>query len=306
MPQDPLRLLILGAHPDDAEYHAGGLASIYRERNHVVRIVSLTNGQAGHYERPPEELAALRRQEAAAAGRVIGAEYVTWDIPDGELVADLDTRRRVIREIRTFRPDLVLTHRPCDYHPDHRAAGQLVQDACYLVTVPNFLRDTPALRRDPVVAYMPDLFTQPSPMTAEIVLDVTDRVNTILAMIACHRSQVFEWLPYEEGILDQVPQDEREKLRWLRAWYRQHELPRAERFRQDLIAAFGEERGRQIEFCEIYELSEYAAAADLPRRQELFPGAFCRPPRASAAATPAQVPPRYLPSEPRATTERRG
>ena len=128
---DRLKLLILGAHPDDAEYHAGGLATIYRRLGREVRMVSLTNGQAGHYRRPPDELAQLRRQEAAAAGRVIGAEYVTWDIPDGELTADLATRHRVIREIRNFGPDLLLTHRPYDYHPDHRAAGQLVQDATW-------------------------------------------------------------------------------------------------------------------------------------------------------------------------------
>ena len=291
MSEQRLKLLVLGAHPDDAEYHAGGLASIYRQLGHEVRMVSLTNGQAGHHERPPEELAELRRQEAAAAGRVIGAEYVTWEIPDGELVADLATRHRVIREIRRFAPDLVLTHRPYDYHPDHRAAGQLVQDATYLVTVPNVLRDTPALFRDPVVAYMPDLFTKPSPLVADVVLDVTDRVDTIVSMLACQGSQVFEWLPYEEGILDEVPEDEEQKLIWLRGWYRKHVLPRAGRFRDELIAAYGPERGGRIEFCEVYEISDYAASADLARRQALFPGAVCRPPRSGAAATPAQPPP---------------
>ena len=168
---------------------------------------------------------------------MIGAQYVTWDIPDGELTADLATRHRVIREIRTFAPDLVLAHRPYDYHPDHRAAGQLVQDASYLVTVPNVLRDTPPLFRDPVVAYMPDLFTRPCPLAADVVLDVTEQADTVVRMLACHRTQVFEWLPYEEGILDQVPADEGEKLPWLREWFRRHVLPRAERFREDLVAA---------------------------------------------------------------------
>ena len=289
MAETPLKLLVLGVHPDDAEYHAGGLAAIYRRLGHEVRFVSMTNGQAGHHQRPPEMMARLRREEAAAAGRVIGAEYVTWDLPDGELMADLPTRHRVIREIRTFAPDLVLTHRPYDYHPDHRAAGQLVQDATYLVTVPNVLRDTPALFRDPVVAYMPDLFTSPSPMRADVVLDVTECADTIVRMLACQYTQVFEWLPYEEGILDQVPADEDAKLVWLRQWYRRHMFPRADRFREDLIAAYGPQRGREIEFCEIYEMSEYAASADLARRQQLFPGAVCRPPRQTAAATPAQM-----------------
>jgi LmbE family N-acetylglucosaminyl deacetylase len=289
MTDRPLRLLILGAHPDDAEYHAGGLAAIYRRLGHDVRIVSMTNGQAGHHQRPPERMAELRREEAAAAGRVIGAQYVTWDLPDGELMADLATRHRVIREIRTFAPDMVLAHRPYDYHPDHRAAGQLVQDATYLVTVPNVLRDTPALFRDPVVAYMPDLFTRPCPLVPDVVLDVTEQAETIVRMLACQRTQVFEWLPYEEGVLDQVPAGEDEKLPWLREWYRRHMIPRAERFREELIAAYGPERGRRIEFCEVYEISEYAASADLDLRRRLFPGAVCRPPRGSAAATPAQM-----------------
>lgn len=287
MAEEPLRLLILGAHPDDAEYHAGGLASSYRELGHVVKMVSLTNGAAGHHQRPPAEMAILRRREAAAAGEVIGASYETWDIPDGELMPSLEVRRRVIREIRTFAPDLVLTHRTSDYHPDHRAAGQLVQDASYLVTVPNFLPEVPALFRDPVVAYMADLFTRPCPMIADVVLDVTDRVETILAMLACQRSQVFEWLPYEEGILDTVPQDENEKLIWLRGWYARHMLPRANHFRQDLIAAYGDQRGRQIELVEVFELSDYAASANATTRQRLFPGAKCRPPRQTAAATPS-------------------
>ena len=285
---EALRLLILGAHPDDAEIAAGGLISLYRQCGHEVRLVSLTNGQAGHFQRSPASLAEMRRREAAAAGQVVGAQYVTWDLPDGELMPDLETRWRVIREMREFRPDLVLTHRPYDYHPDHRAAGQLVQDATYLVTVPNVLRDVAPLGRDPVVAYMPDLFTKPCPMTAEIVLDVSDQIDTIVAMLACHRSQVFEWLPYQEGILDQVPGDEAGQLRWLKQWHRRHMRPRADRFRQDLIAAYGEDRGSRIEFCEVYEMSQYAADADLARRQQLFPGAVCRAPRASAAATPAQ------------------
>jgi LmbE family N-acetylglucosaminyl deacetylase len=295
MAEDGLRLLILGAHPDDAEYHAGGLASIYRQRGHEVLIVSLTNGQAGHFARPPQGLAELRRREAAAAGKVIGAEYLTWDIPDGELTADLPTRHRVIRQIRSFRPDLVLTHRPYDYHPDHRAVGQLVQDASYLVTVPNVLADCPPLTRDPVVAYMPDLFSKPCPLEAEVVLDVTEQLDSIVAMLACHRTQVFEWLPYEEGILAEVPEADGEKTAWLREWYRRHMLPRAERFRADLVAAYGPQRGGRIEFCEVYEFSQYAAAADLPRRERLFPTAICRPPRASPRATPAQIAARQEP-----------
>jgi len=267
----PLRLLILGAHPDDAEYHAGGLAGIYCERGDRVKMVSLTNGAAGHYARPVEEMARLRREEAAASGRVIGAVYEVWDIPDGELMPTLEVRRRVIREIRTFKPDLVLTHRTCDYHPDHRAAGQLVQDASYLVTVPNVLPEVPALFRDPVVAYMADLFTMPCPMRPDAVLDVTGHVDAIVAMLACHRTQVFEWLPYSQGILDTVPDDEAQKRVWLREWFRKLIRMRADHFRDALMTAFGSERGRQIEFAEVYQISEYAAQPNEEQKRLLFP-----------------------------------
>ena len=273
MPTETPRLLILGAHPDDAEYHAGGLATIYREHGYCVKMVSVTNGGAGHHERDAAELAPVRRAEAAAAGRVIGAEYVTWDLPDGQLEPTLAVRWRLVREIRTFAPDLVLTHRTCDYHPDHRAVGQAVQDASYLVTVPGVLSDVPVIARDPVVAYMPDLFTRPYSMAADVVFDTSEHIDTIVAMLACHRSQVYEWLPYEEGILDQVPDDEDARQSWLRNWYAQHVRPRADRFRDALIAAFGEARGRQMEFTEVYEISEYGRPLDDLLRARLFPDA---------------------------------
>ncbi len=266
-----LKLLILGAHPDDADYHAGGLASIYRELGHAVRMVSMTNGSAGHHEKPRGEVAAIRREEAAAAGRVIGAEYHVWDCPDGELTASLDVRWRVIREIRSFAPDLLLTHRPYDYHPDHRAVGEAVQDASFLVTVPHVVPEVPALRRDPVVAYLPDLFTRPVPLEAHVVLDITDRIDTVAAMLACHRSQVFEWLPYLAGTLDQVPSGEAQRLAWVRQWYGRQISPRAERFRRELIAAYGPERGARIEFAEIFEISQYGAPLDAQSRARLFP-----------------------------------
>ncbi len=266
---EPLRLLILGAHPDDAEFHAGGLAALYRANGHVVKMVSVTDGAAGHHQTFGNQLAVRRREEAAAAGRLIGAEYVTWDFPDGSLVPSLEVRQQVIREIRTFRPDLVLTHRPCDYHPDHRAVGVAVQDASFLVTVPAVAPDAPALRQDPVVAYLPDLFTRPSPLRPDVVLDVTKQVDTVVTMLACHRSQVFEWLPYNQRIEDQLPTDEVGQLGWLRGWYRERLRRRADFFRDALVNAFGE-RGRAVECIEAFEISEYAAPLDDDARRRLF------------------------------------
>jgi len=268
----PPRILLLGAHPDDAEYHAGGLLTRYRkELDATVKLISLTDGAAGHHERSSEELKTLRQQESANAGKVIGAEYVNWDLPDAHLEASIENRDRVIREMRAFRPDLVLTHRPCDYHPDHRAVGQLTQDASYLVTVPKVLPEVPPLFDDPVIFYMADLFTRPSPFRPDLVLDVGEQVDSIVNMLACHRTQVFEWLPYEEGILDLVPDEEDAKLDWLRGWFLDQIGERADRFRDALVATYGEERGQDVTYCEAYEVSEYASPLDDEKRAKLWP-----------------------------------
>ena len=266
---NPVRLLILGAHPDDAEFHAGGLIGHYRGLGHVVKIVSVTNGAAGHHRRPPEELTRMRRAEGAEVARRFGVEYEVWDFPDGELQPTLEVRRRVIQEIRQFRPDLVLTHRTCDYHPDHRAVGLAVQDASYMVTVPHIVPDVPALRADPIVAYMNDLFTKPCPLQADIVLDVTPHLDQIIDMLACHVSQVFEWLPYNLRVEDQMPNDSAARRKWMSAWYEERARSVANRFRPALMTAYGEQ-GSKIEFAEAYEISEYAGKLNDAVRQRLF------------------------------------
>ena len=270
MTDAPLRLLILGAHPDDAEFHAGGLATIYRQHGHTVKMISVTDGRSGHHRYQPAQLASVRRRESLAAAAVIGATYEVWKYPDGTLQPSLDVRELIIREIRSFSPDLVLTHRPNDYHPDHRAVGQIVQDASYMVTVPLVVPDVPALSKDPVVAYMPDLFTRPYPFVPDVAIDISEQMDTVVDMLACHQSQVFEFLPFNQRIADQVPQDETERRQWLRRWYGEIIRPRADRFRDALVRQYGQPRGRQIEWAEAFEISEYAAPLDAAMRRRLF------------------------------------
>lgn len=265
------RLLILVAHPDDAEFHAGGLATIYRRRRHRVKMVTLTNGDAGHHKISGFELAERRKREAAAAAAVIGAEVEVWNNPDGRLEPTLELRGQVIREIRTFEPDLVLTHRTNDYHPDHRAVGDVVRDACYLVTVPSLVPDAPALRRDPVVAFLPDRFTKPAPLSGDVVVGVDQHVETIVEMLACHASQFFEWLPYNKGVAEQVPEGEAARRQWLRDWYLGYLRSQTDRYRDELVARYGEQRGRQVEYAEVFEISEYAAPLTADSREHLFP-----------------------------------
>ena len=265
------RVLVLGAHPDDAEYAAGGLAAKMRWAGHTVKFVSVTDGGAGHQRLQPADLRAVRKEEATAAGKVIGVDYDVWGNPDGSLLPTLDVRSQIISEIRRFQPDLVLTHRPCDYHPDHRAVAQAVQDACYMVTVPLVVPEVPALRIEPVVAYMVDTFTRPSSLRTDVLLDTADQLEVIISMLACHRSQVFDWLPYNEGILDTLPESEEDRHRWLRDWYIGRVFGRAELFREPLIAKYGPAHGAEVQVCEALEISEYAAPLTEEKRKWLFP-----------------------------------
>jgi LmbE family N-acetylglucosaminyl deacetylase len=262
MADRPLRLLIIGAHPDDADYFAGGTAALYRAARHIVKMVSLTNGDAGHHALRGPELARRRRAEAAAAGGVIGATYDVLDNPDGQLLPSLENRFQVIRLIRSFRPDLVLTHRPNDYHPDHRYTSQLVQDAAYMVTVPAICPDTPHLPVDPVIAYLPDQFQKPYPFRPTVAVDVTPVFDRLIAMLHCHQSQFYEWLPYNGRYADQVPAEDAAR----RAWLAEHIAPRlrvqAERFRELL--------GRPAEYAEGFEACEYGAPLDAVAVERLF------------------------------------
>jgi N-acetylglucosamine malate deacetylase 1 len=268
---ESLRLLILGAHPDDADYAAGGTAALYRAAGHAVHMVSLTNGDAGHHQKAGPDLAGRRKAEAAASGNVIGAVYEVLDNHDGELLPTLDNRRHVIRLIRSFRPDLVLTHRPNDYHPDHRYTSQLVQDAAYMVTVPPVVPDVPHLEKNPVIAYLPDEFAKPYPFEAAIAVGVDGVIDKIIDMLHCHTSQFYEWLPYNSGVAHEVPRTEPERKEWLGRQVRLRLRRQAERFRHALIRNYGAEQGRRIQYAEAFEGCEYGAPLDEAARRRLFP-----------------------------------
>jgi LmbE family N-acetylglucosaminyl deacetylase len=271
MPQPQLRILIIGAHPDDGDIKAGGTAAQWCNLGHVVRLVSLTNGQAGHQTGYGAALALRRRAEAEAAAAVIGAAYEVLDHPDGELDDRLEYRQEVIRLIRTFRPDLIVSHRPTDYHPDHRFTGQLVQDASYLLTVPGICPETPHLARSPVILYFSDAFKKPCRFEPHVVVDIGAELDRLIDMLHCHQSQFYEWLPHNAGYLDQVPVGETERRRWLRERIGCRIRPLADSYRDLLMRTYGAERGSRIEYIEAFELSEYGAPLDAEARTRLFP-----------------------------------
>lgn len=268
---DPLRLLVIGAHPDDAEFRAGGLAAIYRRLGHEVRFVSVTNGEAGHHLTTGPELVERRSAEARAAGKTIGVETEVWEHPDGRLEATLDRREQVIRLIRLYRPDLVLTHRPNDYHPDHRATSQLVQDAAYLLTVPAVCPDAPHLRRGPVIAYLSDDFTKPYPFDPTVVIDVEPVWAEKVAMLHAHASQFYEWLPFNRGLDETVPAGDDERFAWLSSRMKLVARKLADAYRGRLISRYGIDRGGNVRFAEAFEGGEYGAPLDRDAGERLFP-----------------------------------
>ena len=209
-----MNILMIGAHPDDCDFRCSGLAYKYARDGHRVRFLSMCDGSGGHQTMSPAETAARRRGETQEAARTIGIEYDVWDITDCELVCDLETRKRLTRYIRAFRPDAIFCHRTNDYHADHRAAGLLVQDASYLLIVPHFCPDAPALPEMPVILFFDDAFQNP-PFRADVVVDIDDVVEYKFRMLDKHVSQMYEWLPYTRGALDQVPKDPAARYVWL-------------------------------------------------------------------------------------------
>jgi LmbE family N-acetylglucosaminyl deacetylase len=265
----PLNIIAFGAHPDDCDQGAGGVAALYAARGHRVRFVSVTNGDAGHHVEGGVALAARRRAKAREAGRRIGIEYVVLDNHDGQLLPTVEVREQIIRQIRQWNADLVLGPRPNDYHPDHRYTGVLVQDAAYLIVVPNLAPDTPALRKNPVFMYFQDRFQRPQPFRPDVAVAIEDVVEKKIDMIDAHVSQFYEWLPWVEGILEQVPKDPAARRDWLRGAYGPSAPKPA--VREALIRWYGPEKGKAAAYAEAFQVCEYGTQPDEAMLRRLFP-----------------------------------
>jgi LmbE family N-acetylglucosaminyl deacetylase len=266
-----VRILVLGAHPDDADLKAGGTCSLWRRAGHSVLLVSVTDGSAGHHRLSGAPLSARRREEARAAGQVIGAEYRVLDFPDAGLMPTLEARHALIRLIRSFAPDVILTHRLNDYHPDHRTTAMLVQDASYLLTVPSVCPEVPHLPRMPVILYLSDDFQKPTPFHPDVVVDIGPEMDRVIEMVHRHTSQFYEWLPYNYGFLDQVPEGEEARKAWVGELIRHRIRPLADRYRERLIETYGYGHGQAVEYIEAFEVSEYGGKLDAEARARLFP-----------------------------------
>ncbi len=267
----PLNILIIGAHPDDGEVKAAGTAALWADRGHRVNIVSMTDGRRGHHRIPPDELVKVRAEEAAASAKLLGADHKVLPIPDGELMPTLEAREQVVRLMRSWRADVVLTHRPNDYHPDHRYTSILVQDASFLVTVPHYAPDEPRLERLPVCLFLQDNFRQPSPFEPDVVVDIDPVADRKLDSFLAMPSQFLEWLPWNAGVADPIPADEAGRRAFVENWYLARDAGVADQYRDDLIRSYGETRGRAVRRAEAFQLSEFGSRPSPEELRKLFP-----------------------------------
>ena len=239
-----MRILAFGAHPDDCDLCFGGTAVLYARAGHQVKFISATNGDTGHYEMGGGQLARRRYDETQESRRMSGiAEYEVFDIHNNGLTTDIATRERFIKAIREWNPDIVFTHRTVDYHPDHRATAQLVQDSSYAIIIPNVAPLTPVMKRAPVICCYADRFKKPVPFDPQIVVDIDD--------IPTYPAERDAWIRRETSLK------------------RSYEM--ADRFRKELVAKYGEARGNAVRTAEAFEISEYGRQPSARELAELFP-----------------------------------
>jgi N-acetylglucosamine malate deacetylase 1 len=274
-PDRKLRIIVFGAHPDDCELDAGGTAIKWANQGHRVKLVSVTSGDIGHWRMKGQELAARRLAEVKAADRILGAEAEVLPIHDGELEPTLENRRTITRLIRRWQADIVIAPRSWDYHPDHRYVGVLVQDAAYMVTVPFFCPETPALRDNPVFLYSSDGFQKPCPFRPDVVVAIDDVFDQKIEALHELESQIYEGgANGSEDFVKSVPPatDPAARKAWLRAsWWAQRNASEAKQYRAELDKAYGADQGRAVRFAESFEICEYGRKPSAEELTRLFP-----------------------------------
>lgn len=263
-----IRIIAFGAHPDDCDIRASGTAALWVRAGYAVKFVSVTNGDAGHQTMHGPELARRRLAEAKESARRQGIEYDVLNNEDGKLLPTLAVREQIIREIRSWKADVVLAPRPNDYHPDHRYTGVLVQDAAYMVVVPAIVPDVPPLRKNPAFFYYQDNFQRPNPFRPDVAVSIDEVIDQKINAMDSHVSQFYEWLPWVAGTLAEVPKDPAERKAWLkRTWFK----PPNPDVRAALVKWYGPEIGNRTKYYEAFEICEYGAQPDAARIRQLFP-----------------------------------
>jgi len=267
-PNGKIRIIMIGAHPDDCDVNSGGTAAIFAKMGYAVKFLSVTNGDAGHQTMKGVALAKRRYEETQEVAKRLGIKYDVLGNHDGLLMPTLEVRLEIIRKIREWNADVVIAPRPNDYHPDHRYTGILVQDAAYMVSVPNVASDVPALKKNPVFLYFQDNFQRPNPFRPDIAVDITNVNEQKLLGLDAHVSQVYEWLPWIGHYLNEVPKNKSDRLKWLATKWVEPITPA---IKTSLAKWYGEDKAAQAKYAEAFEICEYGAQPDEAEIRRLFP-----------------------------------
>ena len=270
-PARTLRIIALGAHPDDAELKFAGTAALFAAQGHKVKLVALTNGDVGHFSQAGGPLAQRRKAEVEACHKQLGVETEVFDIHDGELMPDLETRKKLANVIREWQADIVLSHRPWDYHPDHRAVGQLAQDTAVVVAAPYFAPYTPPTKGNPIYLFYSDPFKHPYPFDPILAIGIDDVAQKKWDCISALPSQFGDADSWQARYGRNVPSDEAGRKAYLLDIVKQRNANEANQYRDLLVKLYGEQKGRAIKYAETFELNQYGANATVDQLKGMFP-----------------------------------
>lgn len=268
----PLRVIVFGAHPDDCELRAAGVAAMWVAKGAKVKFVSVTNGDIGHWREAGGSLAQRRKAEVEAAARVLGIETQVLDIHDGELEPTLENRRTITRLIRQWKADLVLCHPPTDYHPDHRNVAVLVQDSAFMVAVPFFCPDEPPLKQNPVFMYTPIYAKIAHAFNPDIVVGIDATAGLKAKALACLESQFYEGGALgNANLIPSDPARQSERRQQVAQTLRDRDTNLANRYRDKLIELYGPDRGKQIQAAEAFQLCPFGRQPTKDELLKMFP-----------------------------------
>lgn len=269
--QRPLHVIAFGAHPDDAELRASGVAALWAAQGAKVKFVAMTNGDVGHFAQAGGPLAKRRKAEVAECARILGIENEVLDIHDGELTPSLENRKKMARLIREWQADIVLGHRPNDYHPDHRYTGVLMDDTAVVVAAPFFTPDTPPTPRNPVYMYYSDNFQKPTPFDPTIVVSIDAAADKKWQCISAMPSQFGDEDSWQARTIPNVPKGDRERPAFLLDIVKQRNAAVADKYRDRLVALYGKEKADKVKYAEAFELTQYGRQASVDELKSMFP-----------------------------------
>ncbi|MFD3260387.1 PIG-L deacetylase family protein [Paenibacillus lentus] len=270
--KEEVRVIVIGAHPDEPDIYAGGTAALFAELGHRVKFLSLTDGCCGHYSMSGTELVKRRKKEAVDAAQRLGIdEYEVLNTPDGELLPTLEVRNEVIRQIRNWKADVVIAFHPeGGAHPDNRYAGKVVSDAVPLAAkTPNAVPEAAALTQSPVVLLMPD-FSMKGRYLADLVIDIEPVLEKKLLACDAHASQFYEFAPWQGGFLGEVPDSWEGKKNFLLKYWAEF-MNVSDEMKPALERGYGKEHVERVRYAEPFEIAYYGRRPSDIELQRLFP-----------------------------------